>query len=243
MKKFDNNIEMFDAYLNNKMSDDDKAALERRLDSDPQLMQEFRMHKEFVGCMQDICSQDDKEFGEAIKNISDEEFSRIIGERKNENAPQAEEKPKKRPKHIYLWMSAAAVVLFMVSVGHNFSLNSKLDNMTQAYCNQVKHDFSEVEALPGDTRGGDQEAADFGEAIEMLVNEKAGQGITKLEKLFNNASSLERKNQIGTQLAFAYITKAKDVNKAKRIINELKKTNNGKVPEELKNLYEDLKAL
>lgn len=238
---------MFDAYLNNQMSDEEKADFERRLSNDSELMQELALHKEVIGCLQDICGQNDNEFEEAIKNISDEDFNKIISKKKSVNAPQIEEKQQKRVstlKNFYSWTSAAAAILVLVSIGYNLFLNSKLDNMKLAYCNKFEYDFSKVEGLPGGVfRGPDQEAADFGEAIELLMNNKTDQGIALLEKLFNGASSLERKNEIGIQLVFAYITKAKDINKAKQTIDALKRSNNGKVPEQLKHIDEDLNSL
>ena len=79
--------------------------------------------------------------------------------------------------------------------------------------------------------------------LPALIDNKTDQGLAMLEKLFDNASSLERKNQIGTELAYAFITKAKDVDKAKHVVDELKKANSGKVPDGLKKLDEDLRGL
>ena len=53
MKNYDNNIDMFDAYLNNMMSDDDKRAFEKRLDEEPELKQEFKEHKQLIFLIQE----------------------------------------------------------------------------------------------------------------------------------------------------------------------------------------------
>ena len=144
-------------------------------------------------------------------------------------------------KSVYRWMSAAAVVLLLVGIGSNLFMNSKLDNMKIAYCNQVKHDFNSVDGLPGVSRDGDLEAEEFGQALIEVSNGDYDKGKSMLENLYKNASTSERKVLIGTELAFAYITKAKDLDAAKRIINELKKFNNGKLPDELEDIAKDLK--
>ena len=48
MEKYNSNIDMFDAYLNGKMSETNKAEFEARLKSDMSLRQEFTIHKELI---------------------------------------------------------------------------------------------------------------------------------------------------------------------------------------------------
>ena len=243
MKEYDNNIELFDAYLNNSMNEGDKKAFEKRLAEDAAFKREFTVHKEMVYLLQKSCSEADREFEQAMKGLSDDEFRKIVSVKESQKTSTSQEKPKGRMvplKSVYRWMSAA-VVLLLVSIGSNMVMNSKLDNMKIAYCNQIDHDFS-PDGLPGESRGDDDlEAEEFGEALIEISSGDYDKGISMLENLYINASTTERKVLIGTELAFAYITKAKDLDAAKRIINELKKENKGKVPGELKEIAKDLK--
>ena len=249
MKDYNNNnIDLFDAYLNGTMNDNDKLDFENKLAQDKQLMSEFKEHKMLLFALQESCSEADQEFEQAMKSISNEDFLNIVKAKQTDSTVTAQEKSKGRIvplKNIYRWMSAAAVLLLIVSIGNNIFTNARLDNMKDAYCNQVKHYYSTVtfEGLPGESRDGDQEAADFGLAVQEISDGNSSQGISLLEKLYKNASTPERKELIGTQLVYAYIIGPQDIDAAKGIIDDLKKDNNGVPPSELKEIAEDLKTL
>ena len=248
MKKYDNNIELFDAYLNNSMNEEDKKAFEKRLAEDAALKQEFTIHKEMVYLLQKSCSDADREFEEAMKGISDEDFQKIVSVKKPDSASTVTDQPKGRMvplKNVYRWMSAAAVFFLLVGIGSNLLWNHKTGQII-AYPDQIEHDFSSAPALPGDSRGTDedQEVEDFATALKELSNGNFDQGIQMLEKLYENASTQERKDQIGTELVFAYRMRAsRDRDAAKHIIEDLKKDNNGKLPDELEDIAKDLSAL
>lgn len=248
MNTDDNMIELFDAYLNDLMSEKDKQAFEDRLAQDEGLMQDFNTHKQLVYMLQQSGREADREFEQAMKGISDEDFLNIVKTNKTDSTATAQQKPKGRIvpfNNIFRWVSAAAVALLVVSIGGNLFTNARLDNMKDAYCNQVKHCYSTttVEGLPGESRDGDQEAEDFGLAVQEVLDGNSSQGISMLEKLYKNASTPERKELIGTQLVYAYIIGPHDLDAAKGIIDDLKKDNNGALPSELKEIAEDLKAL
>lgn len=240
MKEYDNNIELFDAYLNNSMSANDRQAFEMRLAQDAAFRQEFNVHKEMVYLLQKSCSDADREFEQAMKGLSDDEFRKIVSVKKPDSASMAEEQPKARMvplKKVYQWMSVAAVALLLVGIGSNLFWNHN---------NQIEHDFSKAPALPSDSRGGDedQEVEDFATALNELSNGNFDRGVQMLEELYKNTINPERKEQIGTELIFAYYMRpAKDRDAAKRIIEELKKDNNGKLPSELEDIAKDLNAL
>ena len=61
MKNYDNNIDMFDAYLSNMMSDDDKRAFEKRLADEPELRQEFKEHKQLVYFIQESGAESEQD--------------------------------------------------------------------------------------------------------------------------------------------------------------------------------------
>ena len=53
MKNYDNNIDMFDAYLNNLMSDDEKRSFEQRLNNEPEFKKEFKEYKQMIFLIQE----------------------------------------------------------------------------------------------------------------------------------------------------------------------------------------------
>lgn len=250
MKEFDNNIELFDAYLNNSMSTNDRQAFEMRLVQDAALRQEFTAHKEMVYLLQKSCSDADREFEQAMKGISDDEFRKIVSVKKSQRTSTSEEKPKGRMvplKSVYRWMSAAAVVLLLVGIGSNLLWNRNAGQITTDSV-QIEHNFGKATGLPVDTRGGAEdngkEREDFAAAIVELSSGDFDKGVSMLENLYKNASTQPRKKRIGTELVFAYYVRAsRNRAAAKRIIEELKEENDGKLPNELEDIAKDLSSL
>ena len=147
MKNYDNNIDMFDAYLSNMMSDDDKRAFEKRLADEPELRQEFKEHKQLVYFIQESGAESEQEFEQAMKNISDEDFQNIVASKKEVSAPintaedVAEVKPKGRViplKKAYQWMSIAAMVVLVAGVGMNMMQRSNFNQQIAQTNDQLK---------------------------------------------------------------------------------------------------------
>ena len=250
MKEYDNNIELFDAYLNNSMSANDRQAFEMRLAQDAAFRQEFTAHKEMVYLLQKSCSEADREFEVAMKGISDDDFQKIVSVKKPDSASIAGDRPKARMvplKTVYHWMSAAAVVLLLVGIGSNMLWNRNAGQITTDSV-QMGRDFNNAPGLPPRqpdvARGGDEdlEADNFATALTELSNGNFDQGIQMLENLYKNASTQPRKERIGTELIYAYYMRAaSDPDAAKRIIERLKKENNGKLPNEPEDIAKGLK--
>ena len=185
MKNYDNNIDMFDAYLSNMMSDDDKRAFEKRLADEPELRQEFKEHKQLIFFIQESGAESEQEFEQAMKNISDEDFQNIVASKKGVSAPintaedVAEVKPKGRViplKKAYQWMSIAAMVVLVAGVGMNMMQRSNFNqqiaqtndqlkqlqqsnnDMKLAYCNELTSGHTPFEDLTAATRGSGNDA-------------------------------------------------------------------------------------
>lgn len=244
MKNYDNNIEMFDAYLNGTMSEGDKAAFEKMLSDDKSLRQEFKEHREILCAIQSTCSDADAEFEKALKGISDEEMKSIVSAGNNQTSSLAEthEKPKMKMvplKSVIRWMSAAAAIVLVAGVGLNMLHKRQAKNMM---CDAIAmtHDFeSGAIAL---TRDGDEpnpEIQEYDKAIVLLKDSKADQAIDILKKLYTSTKDDDLKLSFGTSLAFAYV-KAHDIDKAREIIKELRKFNGGIAPADLENLEKTL---
>lgn len=70
----DNNIELFDQYIDDTLNADEKQAFERRLRSDKSFATDFRV---YLFTLKGICQeaeQDNIEFGHAMKQISKRNF-------------------------------------------------------------------------------------------------------------------------------------------------------------------------
>lgn len=257
MKNYDNNIDMFDAYLNNMMSDDDKRAFEKRLDEEPELKQEFKEHKQLIFLIQESDAEANQEFEQAMKNISDEDFQNIVLSKKEDSAPEniAEEEATAKPKgrviplkKAYQWMSIAAMVVLVAGVGMNLMQRSNFNqqmaqtndqlkqlqqsnnDMKLAYCDELVSGHTPFEDLSASTRGAGSDAVNeiYKTAIDNLKNNKTNEAISSLEEIYKESDS-DRKSEIGYELAFAYV-KAGDFDNAKRVIKEVK-ANNGHLPQ------------
>lgn len=246
MKKYDNNIAMFDAYLNNLMSADDKQALEQRLAQDSDLRQELQMHKELVYCLQKTRSEANHEFGQALKGISDEDFRQIIAEKKVDKALEDEDKSIGRVvplKKVYRWMSIAAMLVFIVGIGvHKYQQHQ---SRNQAFEAIYATGFNPDNLLDASRQDGEMTPAknDLNNAIKQMDidPEKAAQ---QLEVLFAStaADAQDIKTDCGIALAYAYV-KAHDIEKAKETIQKVGQLNDGLLPEELENLQRALNNL
>lgn len=253
MKNFDNNMEMFDAYLNNEMSSDDRKEFEALLGSDNTLKQEFRDYKELLCALQASCSEADKEFEEAMRGISDEDMKNIVSSKKEQGTHTQihnEEKPKGKMvplRTVYRWVSAAAVALLVLGVGSHLYLGRQLKNkMCSAIA--MSHDFYGIDELPV-ARGGEDEKAlkyekqqqEYNQAIDLINGNKTDEAIKILENLYKSEDVNELiEYNSSISLAYAYV-KNHDIDNAKRIIGEVKKEKGDDTPTELLNLEKALK--
>jgi len=250
MKQYNDNIEMFDAYLTGMMSDNDRTAFEKMLAEDMELKREFQEHKEFISVLQATCSEADAEFEQALKNISEENMRSIVAENKVQQ-PQAEEKPKEKVvplRTVYRWMSAAAVVLLIAGVGIHLlqsrqAINSRYDAIAMTHdFNNLNTDDMPVSRGVGSVPQHQMRAQikEYNEAMELLENDKTKDAIAKLEKMYQSEKTDKKiKEECEISLAFAYV-KNHDIDNAKRFIGEVKNEKGDKMPLALMNLEKAL---
>lgn len=251
MNNYDNNIEMFDAYLNNTMSEDAKKAFEKQLAENKELKQDFATHKEIIYLLQKSCGEANREFGQALKRITDEDYEAIVGRKTQDSAAMVdttadEEKPKEKViplKKVYRWMSIAAMLFIIAGVGVNqYQLRH---SRNQAYDAIYATGFNPDNLLDASRAEGEmtQTKNDLNNAIKLMDKEpeKAAQ---QLEVIFksNAADAQDMKIDCGIALAYAYV-KTHDIDKAKNIIQKVEQLNDGLLPEELENLQRALNNL
>jgi len=225
MKHYDNNIDMFDAYLNGAMSSDDCAAFEKMLSEDKALKQEFKQHKEFLFALQTACGDADAEFENALKNVSDEEMKNIVtaGKSQASSLADGEAKPKGKVvplKSVIRWMSAAAAILLVVGVGtHQFMKNKSQNQLYDAIAGT--HEFATVDVTRGSSDD-EQVKEDYDNAIQLIEQGDCEKAIKLLESTIKDHPESELVVDCGTPLAYAYV-KIHDIDNAKRVIEETKK--------------------
>lgn len=190
----ENNIELFDRYIDGKLNTEEKSAFEKRLSSDKNFATDFRVYLFTLKGIYQEAEQDDVEFGLAMKQISKNDLLNIIGR-------------SSRPRVIRLnylreriaWVASIAAVLiigiFMVMNVRQVGMD-RLDNTIVAY-----------NYIPDSGRGPESITA---------------KDIPTLEKAYLNAPSddIQLQEEAGMRLAMAYL-KIHDRKKAKEILTEL----------------------
>lgn len=190
----ENNIKLFDRYIDGDLSTDEKQAFDERIASDKAFRMDFRL---YLFTLRGVCQeaeQENIEFGHAMKNISEAELMRIIGR-------------SRQPRILRLsylrerlaWVASIAAVLI---VGIFTVLNvrqtgmDKLDNTIVAY-----------NYIPDANRGWESITSD---------------DIPTLEQAYKSAPAddIQAQEDAGMRLAMAYL-KVHDRTKAKDILTEL----------------------
>ena len=75
----DDDIELFERYIDGSLNADETSGFKRRLETDPRFVSEFRSYLFALDGILRETQQGDIEFGHAMKNISDTDLERIIG--------------------------------------------------------------------------------------------------------------------------------------------------------------------
>ncbi len=236
MEKYNNNIDLFDAYLNGKMSETNKAKFESQLNADSSLRQEFTIHKELVAGLQHAGEEADLEFENALKHISNEEMGKLV-ERKPANNKTSRQERVVPLRKVYSWVAvAAAVVIIAGAGGHQYYQTQTRNKLCDAIFTAGFNPDLTI------TRSGDQSDSEtYSDAINKLKNGETNKAITLLEDLYDKADD-EMKIEYGTSLAYAYV-KAHDLEKAWDTINKVKSISQqlyGEDPLELESLIQSL---
>lgn len=196
----ENNIELFDRYIDGSLGVDEKQDFDERIASDKAFRMDFRI---YLFTLRGVCQeaeQENIEFGHAMKNISEAELMRIIGR-------------SRQPRILRLsylrerlaWVASIAAVLI---VGIFTVLNvrqtgmDKLDNTIVAY-----------NYIPESNRG---------ESVIRGWEDITSNDIPTLEQAYKSAPAddIQAQEDAGMRLAMAYL-KVHDRKKAKDILTEL----------------------
>ena len=189
-----NNIELFDRYIDGKLSAEEKTYFEQRLNSDKNFALDFRIYLFTLKGIYQETEQDNTEFGMAMKNISKEELLHIIGRR---TYPREWRFTRLRERMAWVASIAAVLVIGIFTVLHvRQSGMDRLDNTIVAY-----------NYIPDSNRGWETITSD---------------DVPSLERAYQMAppEDIQAQQDSGMRLALAYL-KLHDRKKAKEILTEL----------------------
>lgn len=194
-------IELFDRYMADELSSDERMEFDRRLNADAAFREDFGLYASTVRGVRQEGRQDAFDFGHAMKALTREEFLSAIGP-----APTRHIMPKRRRQWVWKAVSATAViaVIAVVGVGNRISDN-RVDNAIIAAADMTAY-----------TRGANEEPVD----IRALDNDDLKARLPELEADYASASEPDIKADNGERLAMAYI-KLHDRKKARLTLEQL----------------------
>lgn len=194
-------IELFDRYMADELSSDERMEFDRRLNADAAFREDFGLYASTVRGVRQEGRQDAFDFGHAMKALTREEFLSAIGP-----APTRHIMPKRRRQWVWKAVSATAViaVIAVVGVGSRISDN-RVDNAIIAAADMTAY-----------TRGANEEPVD----IRALDNDELRARLPELEADYASASEPDIKADNGERLAMAYI-KLHDRKKARLTLEQL----------------------
>lgn len=190
----ENNIEVFDRYIDGKLSAEEKLSFEQRLSTDNNFALDFRIYLFTLKGIYQEMDQNNVEFGVAMKTITKEDLLRIIGRC---SRPRVLRLNYLRERIAWVASIAAILVIGIFSV-----LNVRQSGMDRLDNTIVAYNY-----IPDSNRGWEAITSD---------------DIPTLERAYQMAPSddIQAQEDAGMRLALAYL-KLHDRKKAKEILGEL----------------------
>lgn len=190
----ENNIELFDRYIDGSLGVAEKQAFDERILSDKEFRMDFHL---YLFTLRGVCQeaeQENIEFGHAMKNISEADLMRIIGR-------------SRQPRILRLsylrerlaWVASVAAILI---VGIFTVLNVRQIGMDRLDNTIVAYNY-----IPDSNRGWESITSD---------------DIPTLEQAYKSAPAddIQAQEEAGMHLSMAYL-KVHDRKKAKELLTEL----------------------
>lgn len=232
----ENKIELFDRYIDRKLDADEKRAFEIRLKTDREFATYFRFYLLTVREIMMEAKREDEAFGEAMMNLPEGEFMRVI---QNTRRQHPEPEPglrisacrisgihcessninsvgrRSRLRERWAWISSVAAILVIGIFSIFFVRQSGMD--------RVDDMIVEANYIPDISRGTDRDGPriQYAEAPDWIPS---GEDIKYFEREYYavTASDIQAGEDAGMRLAMVYL-KVHDRDKAKAILTELSK--------------------
>lgn len=209
-------IDLYDKYVNNQLSEKERADFDARLESDMDFASNFKVYLFIVGGICREAHQDNLDFGLAMKGLSKEQLKEIIG-KQDAKRPTVDTiadfnriaQPKVVRFRPWMWQvaSVAAIVVIAFTTIFNIERNARysVDNAIFA-CAEINPDL---------VRAG-------GELIDIksMSDDELKTKLPELITLYQSASNTDEIADNGYTLAMAYL-RLHDRDNAKDVLEQL----------------------
>lgn len=177
------NIELFDMYLDGRLSKTEEDDFLKRLKSDPEFASDFRIYSFALNGLLKEHEEENMEFGIAMKHLDESKLDRAIDS-------GSESYRARRVLKLTTWLTAAACLLVVLTIGlTSWIVNSRATSAADARIDDLIVAYNYI---PLSDRGSD-EAAD--------------ESIPALEKAYRSAPAddIQLQEETGLRLAMAYL--------------------------------------
>lgn len=209
-------IDLYDKYINDQLSEKERADFDARLESDENFASDFKVYLFTVDGICRESHQDNLDFGLAMKGLSKGQLKEIIGKQDVESKAAASiaessgiEKPKILRFKPWMWQAAsiAAVVVIAFTVVLNIEKTARysVDNAIYA-CAEINPDLVRAGGEPLD--------------VKSMSDDELKAKLPELISLYQSASNNDEVADNGYALAMAYL-RLHDRDNAKVILERL----------------------
>lgn len=204
-------IELFDSYINNQLSDEQRSEFDARLMSDEDFASDFKVYLFTVDGICREAHQDNLDFGKAMKGLSKEKLREIVG---SDSITRPDKVPARDSIKVvrfkpWVWQvaSIAAVVIIAFTVVFNIEKNARysVDNAIYA-CAEISPDL---------VRAG-------GEVLDItaMTDDELKRNIPTLVSNYKSSKTTDEIANNGFALAMAYL-RLHDRDNAKVVLEQL----------------------
>lgn len=188
-------IDLFDRYINNQLSDEERQKFDAKLKENPEFAGDFNIYLMTVDGIIKEAQQDDMDFGIALKSISKEQLCEIIGKNNSDGKGNASSSnPKSKWFKPWMWQAGSAAAIIVI--GFTFILNMYRQSQNAMYDNiYASAQFEESHSR------GSASAID----ITKLSDSELKAKLPEMEKNYNDSEDPEELYLYGYPLAMAYI--------------------------------------
>lgn len=208
-----NTIELFDKYINNELSDDERQVFDARLKTDKEFADDFKIYSAAVIGICREAEQDNKDFEIAMKNITEDQLQEIIGKRHdigNVKIPVADKKD--RP---WIWQvtSIAAIIALVIVLVPQIFLSAPDNNLNYAVDDAI-YACADINVV---SKGDDD---DISIDITKLSDKELRAKLPEITALYTSCTDKYELYDNGKVLVMAYI-RLHDRKNAKKELTEL----------------------
>ena len=209
-------IDLYDKYINDQLSEKERADFDARLESDENFASDFKVYLFTVDGICREAHQDNLDFGLAMKGLSKDQLKEIIGKQDVGSTAAASiadssgiEKTKVLRFKPWMWQAAsiAAVVVIAFTVVLNIEKTARysVDNAIYA-CAEINPDLVRAGGEPLD--------------VKSMSDDELKAQLPELISLYQSASNNDEVADNGYALAMAYL-RLHDRDNAKVILERL----------------------